>query len=209
MLPQVGGFWNGDRNNRFRIVNIRKLKKRLKKHIKEKNFVKVYIANSEGFTLTHFNGLIFDHNDEFILMGEVQDFNYDGFIVARKSDISEIKRTDDEVFYDSIIESEGLKADLIKKSNSLNFQLGSFVDMFEQIRTQEKSIIIDRLYETETKFHIGTIQNVEKKKVLVNSINAKGEYDLKPVMSKFKDITFFRMDSPYSNLFVKYSSNID
>lgn len=97
------------------------MKKRIKKHIDKQNFVKIYLADDEGSTLTHFEGFIFDQNDKYILMCDLEDFNYDGFVVARKSDISEIKRTDNEALFDSITEKEGLKATIIKKATNLDF----------------------------------------------------------------------------------------
>lgn len=185
------------------------MKKRLKKHIEEQNFVKIYLADEDGFELTHFEGIIFDQNEDFILMCDLEDFSYDGFVVFRKSDISEIKRTDNEIFFDSIIKNEGIKEELIQKASSLDFSLGSMTEMFSKLFDDKQAIIIERLYETKTKFQIGPISKVVKKKVFIDYFNAKGEYDLKPVTSKFKDITYFRIDSPYSNLFFKYSKRID
>lgn len=185
------------------------MKKRIKKHIDNQSFVKVYLADKEGFELTHFQGIIFSQNEKFILMCDLEDFNYDGFVVARKSDISEIKHTDNEHFYNVIIEKEGIKKTLIKTFEALDFKLGNQLDMFEQLLKLNLPIIVERLYETESKFQIGPIKKLVKKKLYIDYFNAKGEYDLKPVSSKFKDITFFKFDSPYANLFFKYSKRIE
>ena len=184
------------------------MKKKIKKHIDAKNFVKVYLADDEGFTLIHFEGIIFDQNEKFILMSDFEDFNYDGFVVARKSDILEIKCANNESFFDSIIEKEGIKEVLLQKASDLNFKLSDFAEMFNTLKEIGGAIIIERLYETESKFQIGPVSKVEKKKVFIDYIKARGEYDLKPVTSKYKDITYFKLDSPYANMFFKYSKRV-
>ncbi len=185
------------------------MKKRIKKYIDAKNFVKVYLADDDGFTLTHFEGIIFDQNEKFILMSDFDDFNYDGFVVARMTDISEIKKTDNESFFDSIIEKEGIKEVILQKASDLKFKLSDFPEMFNSLKELGGAIIIECLYETESKFQIGPVSKVEKKKVFIDYINAKGEYDLKPVTSKYKDITYFKLDSPYANMFFKYSKRVE
>lgn len=185
------------------------MKKRIKKHIDNKNLVKVNLADDEGYSMINFNGIIFDQNDQYLLMSDFYDFNYDGFVVVRKSDISEIKRTDNESFFDSIIEKEGIKEIIIQKAFDLNFKLDEFPEMFSKLKELGVPVIIERLYESESKFQIGPITKVEKKKVFIDYFNAKGEYDMKPVTSKYKDITYFKLDSPYANMFFKYSKRIE
>lgn len=185
------------------------MKKKLRKHIQDKHFIKVYLSDNEGFTLTHFEGFLLDQNDKYIFMSDVRDFNYDGFVVARKADISEIKNSDNERFFDGILEKEGIKAAILKKASELNFTLSDFESMFQQLHKQNQAIIIECLYENDTKFQLGPVIKTNKKRVFIDYINAKGEFDLKPVSSKYKEITFFRVDSPYANLFYKYAKRID
>ncbi len=185
------------------------MKKRIKKHIDNKNYVKVYLADDDGFNLTNFEGIIFDQNDKFIFMSDFKDFNFDGFVVAKKSDITEIKRTEKETFIDTIFQKEGIKDAIIEKASLLNFKLGNFHEMFENLKKLGQAIIIERLYKGETVFQIGPVSKVEPKKVFIDYINAKGEYDLKPVTSKFKDITFIQFDNPYANMYFIYTRSID
>lgn len=91
------------------------MKKRVKKYIDKNEFVKLYLTDKDENSLTHFEGFIFAQSSKFILMCDFQDFNYDGFVVVRKSDVSEIKRTENEIFFDSIVEAEGIKNKLLEK----------------------------------------------------------------------------------------------
>jgi hypothetical protein len=184
------------------------MKKSIKKHIENKNFIKVYISDNEGVNLTHFEGILFAQNDKYILMSDFEDFNYDGFVIVRKSDISEIKRTENEIFFDTILEKEGIKEIILQKKSEINFRLSDLPEMFSTLNELGKAIIIEQLYENKSKFLIGPITKVSKKKVYIDYFNAKGEFDLKPIATKYKDITYFKIDSPYANTFLKYSKKI-
>lgn len=185
------------------------MKKRIKKHIGKREFVKLFLVDTDGDELINFNGIIFAQNDDFVVMNDMFDFNFDGFVVVKKSDVSEIKRTENEVFFDKIIESEGLKNIIEDKYTELNFPLGNFPEMFEFLRIKGKPIIIQNLYDGKDTFQIGPINKIEKKKVFIDYFNSRGEYDMKPVSSKFKDITYFRIESPYANMFFKYARRIE
>lgn len=185
------------------------MKKRINKHIEKKDFVKVYLADHNGFDLINFSGVIFAQNEEFVVMSSLYDFNEDGFVVISKSDISEIKKGENELFYDKIIISEGIKQKMEARFLELDFKLGTYAEMFESIKNVGFPIIIQNLYGPKSIFLIGPIFNVKKKKVFIDYFNARGEYDLKPVSIKYKDITFFRFDDLYSNLFFKHSKRVE
>lgn len=57
------------------------MKKRLKKHIQAKDFVKIYLADQDGFELYRFDGIVRDQNEDYILMVDFKDLTYDGVVV--------------------------------------------------------------------------------------------------------------------------------
>lgn len=185
------------------------MKKRINKHIEKKDLVKVYLADNNGFDLINFTGIIFAQNEEFIVMSSLYDFNEDGYVVISKSDISEIKKGENEQFYDKILISEGINQKIEARFIELDFKLGTYAEMFESLKKVGFPIIIENLYGSKNIFLIGPIFNVKKKKVFIDYFNARGEYDLKPVSIKYKDITIFRFDDLYTNLFFKYSKRVD
>ena len=185
------------------------MKKRINKHIDKKHYVKVYIEDKNGYSITHFGGIIFEQNEEHVLMCDMYDFNYDGFVVVRKSDISEIKRTENEKFFDRILDKEGIKKLILKKMKILSLKLDTYARMFSALKAKGLPVIIECRYGKKDLFQIGPIAKVKGKKVLVNYFNASGEYDLKPVISEFKNITFFRVDTEYANIFFKYAKAVE
>jgi hypothetical protein len=185
------------------------MKKRVEKHIKNQDFVKVYLADKDDLSITHFEGFIFEQSDRFILMSDTTDFNYDGIVVLRKSDISEIKHKENERFFKKILDDEKITELIFTKRDALNFSLSTFEDMFEQLQSSGLSIIIECKYSKDDRFLIGPIVKTENKRVRLKYFNANGEFDLKPTSAKYKEITFFKIDSPYANIFYKYAKDIE
>jgi len=182
------------------------MNKRLTKHQKKKHFVKIYLSDSDDSAITHFNGIVVDQNKNFVMMLDFSDFNYDGFVVFRKKDISEIERTRSEAFFQKILEREKCLYNFLENRSPV--KLEGMRKMFKRLKKNNIPVIVEQRYKREDIFQIGPIHGVEKKKVRINYFNSRGEYDLKPVSSRFKDITFFRIDSPYTNLFYKNSRKI-
>ena len=180
---------------------------KIKKLIKNRAYCKVFIANDEVM-FRHFDGIILSQNKEFLLMCEFFDFHYDGFVVFKKSDISEIKRGKNAKFFDKILDKENIKVEMYEKYLGFEFELSDYKTMFERLSELNLPIIVEQLYYKNEKFQLGLINKIKKDRVYIDYLNASGEFDLKPVCSEFKDITFFTFDSPYANFYYKYSINI-
>lgn len=185
------------------------MKKRIQKHIDKEEYVKIYICDKDGISITNFNGYIHEQDKNFLLMSTDYDFFYNGTVVIRKEDISEIKRTENEQFIQKIMEKEGLKNVIFERNKSLNFHLDSYENMFQTIREMQIPVIIEALYGNDDRFQIGPVASCNNKHVKINYFNARGEYDLKPVSCKYKEITHFTIDSKYALLYYKYSKFID
>jgi hypothetical protein len=184
------------------------MKKRIEKHIARQDYVRVDLTDESGEILTHFDGIIVEQTKKFILMVDTNDFHFEGLVVAKKADIAEIRSNLHDRFVGSIMESEGIKAALLQKRAEIPFSLGTFREMFENLQHIGMPVIIERLYGNNNVFQIGPIESVKAKRVFIDYINASGEYDLKPVSSRFKEITFFRFGDMYAHLFFKHSKRI-
>lgn len=183
------------------------MNKKITKHIKNQDYVKVYIADDE--LITNFNGFIFEQNEKFILIGCAPDFNYDGLAVIRKSDISEIKHSDNEKFFKKIMDEEKISQLIAERRKSILFSLDSFSKMFMQLKEQNLPIIIECNYGNKDRFIIGPVKDVEEKKVKIRYFNSVGEFDFKPVVIKYKEITSIKIDDPYATTFFKYTFEVE
>lgn len=183
------------------------MKKRIKKHILRQDFVKVYQVDNDGYALNNFEGIILEQNDLFILMIDFLDFTYDGLVVLPKSTIDEIKHTDNERHYKYLLEKESLLEDAIHRGGAITFRLANYQEMFDFLSEKQLPILLECQSGTNL-FQLGPVLKASKKKVTIDYINVRGEYSLKPVKADYIDITFFRVDNPYTNIFFKYAKRI-
>ncbi len=184
------------------------MNKKIAKHIKNQDYVKVYIAD-EDKSITNFNGLIFEQSNKFILMSNTHDFYPEGLVVLRKSDVTEIRHSDNEKFYQKILEGEKIIPLIIDRCKSIPFSLDSFPKMFAQLQKLNLPLIVECNYNGDDRFNIGPVEEVLDKKVRIKYFNSRGEFDLKPVTLKYKEITVIRFDDPYANTFFKYAFQIE
>lgn len=185
------------------------MKKRIQKHIDKQDYVKVYICDPKGVVITHFNGFILAQNNKHIVMTTNYDFYYDGTTVIKKDDIDQIMRTENEKVFQKILKKEGLKKEHIHRSMQLGLQLDTYPKMFEAFQKAKIPIVIEAKYGKDDRFIIGPVEQFDNKKVKINYFNSRGEYDLKPVTCKYKEITHITIDSPYANIFYKYAKKIE
>lgn len=179
--------------------------KKLNKHIRKLQFVKAYICDKNEQSLTHFEGIIFNQNEDYMLMCDLSDFNYDGFVILRKEDVLNIKRSENEKFFNRILQKEKIVKEIHQRHRDLDFKLGTLEKMFFQLKKMGIATIVECLYNSEEAFQIGPVINVKEKKMKMDYFNSRGEFDVDSISIKYKDITFFRIDSPYANLFFKYA----
>lgn len=181
-----------------------KLQKLLSKHIKNQNFVKVYTA-TDNYQIEKYEGFIFEENKKYILMNDMLDFNYDGFVLLRKADINEIKYTENEKFFSHILKKEKIKKRLFNKRKKLKLKLSSLEKMMKNLKSLKIPIICEHLYEKEDVFQIGSIKKVYKNRAMMRYFNSRGEFDLKLLPISYRTLTIIRIDSPYANIFYKYA----
>ncbi|MNV27298.1 hypothetical protein D3C71_1184430 [compost metagenome] len=108
-----------------------------------------------------------------------------------------------------IMEKEGLKKEMFERKELLNFHLDGYQEMFQTIQEMNIPVIIEAKYGNDDRFLIGPVASCNAKQVKVNYFNSRGEYDLKPVPCKYKEITHFSIDSPYARLFYKHCKTVD
>ena len=81
--------------------------------------------------------------------------------------------------------------------------------MFEAIREAKIPVCVEAKYGKDDRFIIGPVMECDDKKVKINYFNSRGEYEFKYTPCKYKEITYFTIDSPYANTFFKYAKTVE
>lgn len=177
-----------------------KFNKRLKKHIKNKDYVKFYRTGTDGDS--NISGFILQMSEEFLLIQTEEEFRLNGYSIIRLDRFNSIQLGKTELFRKKILKKEGvLKLDygINKKIN-----LDSFKSIFRDLKQRDHFAIVECEDLKETTFTIGEIEKSTKKEVEIKYITSFGTIDKEPTKIKYKDITLIKFDDRYTKLYCKY-----
>ena len=181
------------------------MKKTIAKHIEKRHFVKTYLKDDEGNSITNYTGFILEQNDEFILLADTHDFKPNGLVVCRKKDINEILYSDQQKFMEKVMLKEGRIDEVIARRQLFEFELGTLKELLNYILENDLAFIVECNYSSNDNFYLGTLDSVKNKKFRMNYINADGRYDYKTIPVRFEDVTMMTIDSEYANFIRKYA----
>ena len=99
------------------------MRKKIRQHIRKRNYVTVYITDRDSTVIAHYNGVLLAQSDCLLLIGVMYDFFYDGLVLVRKRDISEIRYSKKEKFFNQVIENEGIKGEFLNKWLGFIFEM--------------------------------------------------------------------------------------
>ena len=185
------------------------MNKKISQHIENQDFVKIYISNKKGIAIANFQGIIFAQSENFIIMSDCQDFNFDGFVLIRKKDISKVAHTDSQIFFKKVLEKENIIQSIVEKYKLLELEFIDFKHIFEYVRNKNIALIIECNYGKEDDFFIGPITDINDKKVKIKFLSTQGHLDMRPTSVKLKKITIVKINSPYTDIYYKYAVGIE
>jgi hypothetical protein len=146
-------------------------------------------------------GFILALSDELVLLQYVYDFNLDGLMVLRLSDISEIKCSATDEFQKQLLIDEQL-------FNKINFSSKFTVENWKTTLTQLSShydyCILEDEEPEEPIFLIGKIQKIGKTDVSLTYFSGTGNRDEKPSKLPFKKISSYQVNTNYLNVYQRY-----
>ena len=153
-----------------------------------------------GLENEFWNGFPLVVNDDFVLMRTLHDFALDGFAVLRVRDITSVRSSETERFFERVLRSEGM---LDKLSAPRPVLLRSWRSVLESVRAHYRFAILE--CEREGDFTLGEIVSVDDEAVSLHYIQVNGTRESSLTRVALDDLTLLRFDEQYVNLFGKYS----
>ena len=127
--------------------------KALRKHIKRRDLVSLRRTTIDDQSI---QGFVLDCSKALILIQYVYDFHLDGFMVLRRSDITELKTKATDRFQRQLLLSEGV---LDQVEFSFRAPIESF-DSFLASRSSEEIVIVEDEVSEPDRFLIGTVSQI-------------------------------------------------
>jgi hypothetical protein len=146
-------------------------------------------------------GFILELSDELVLLQYVYDFNLDGLMILRFSDITEIKCSATEELQKQLLIEEQLfkKIDFGFKFNTENWKT-----ILTQLSSHYDYCILEDEEPDEPIFLIGKIQKIGKSDVSINYFSGAGNWDEKPSKLAFNKISSCQVNTNYLNVYQRY-----
>lgn len=152
-------------------------------------------------TVRKSNGYIVDFSDNFVLLQETDDFEVDGYAIFPIETIREILYSNNDKYYDKIMNLEGI-IDSIQNKHKID--LTSWVTVMQSIKKLGFNVIVENEDPDDDSFDIGPITKISKSSVYVRYFNPQGFLDEKATKINWNLITVVKFDDRYTNIFSKY-----
>jgi hypothetical protein len=152
-------------------------------------------------TVIKSNGYIVDFSDNFVLLQETDDFDVDGYAIFPIETIPEILYSNNDKYYDKIMNLEGI-IDSIQNKHKID--LTSWVTVMQSIKKLGFNVIVENEDPDDDSFDIGPITKISKSSVYVRYFNPQGFLDEKATKINWNLITVVKFDDRYTNIFSKY-----
>lgn len=144
--------------------------------------------------------------DDLVLVRSLQDFTVNGFAVMRLQDITQVRSTDAERFFASVLRAEG---ELDRAPAAKPVPLRSWRSVLEAVRLHYRHAIIECESADGLGFYLGELAGVDGDDATLRYIQVNGTRETALTRVPMDDITLVRFDERYVNLFGRYALGED
>lgn len=137
-------------------------------------------------------------SNELLLLGCVEDFLFNGYIVINLNDITTFKRDESDIFIDNILKNEKI----LPFQFNTDFDISNLKNLMSQFLG--KSVILECEKNDEDVFLIGEITKVNKSTVDIWNFDGTGVWDDSPTTVNLSDITRVSVEVRYLITILKY-----
>lgn len=140
------------------------------------------------------HGFIVDFDDDWLMVQREYDFRLDGWLFLRRSNITNIRSTDTNVFQKLLMEEEGTFSDVDFEQR---FPNGGIVELLINLKPH-RVVIFEEETEDEGEFSIGFIRGIDGDLVTLNYFSGTAEIDEEPTHIALDKVTSISFDTNYT-----------
>ncbi|MDF7809561.1 hypothetical protein P4E94_19140 [Pontiellaceae bacterium B12219] len=146
-------------------------------------------------------GFILAYSDELILIQYVYDFNLDGLMVLRISDITSLESTKTDVFQTQILKDEDLYS---KITFSSKYDVQSWHSVLSTLGKEYEYIIIEDEDPEFPIFMLGALKKIGNESVSILEFTGTARWQTELSQMCFENISSFQVGNNYSNIYRRY-----
>ncbi|WHI48412.1 hypothetical protein [Microbulbifer sp. VAAF005] len=170
----------------------------LNKLKEEKNLVTIKREAIDGHKI---QGFVLAHSKELVLIQYVYDFNLDGLMVLRLSDVSSIESTKTDLFQTQIFKDEGLYSRI---DFSKEYDVTNWYTVLSTIGRENGFFIIEDEDPEYPIFLLGELRIIGEDSVSMLGFSGAANWDDEYSEMSYEDISSFQVGNKYSNMYKRY-----
>lgn len=146
-------------------------------------------------------GFLVGLTDDLLAIEYVYDFQIDGLMVLRRSDISEVRRTTTDEFQERLLKKEGIRPG---SQTPVPLELGGWNALIRQFSEHCTLMILERELGPSPSFAIGRPIRVTAAQVEFQTFGGTGKWAPKNERLKFSQLTCLQVNTRYLGFYQRY-----
>ncbi len=167
-------------------------------YLKSRKLVSVKRAGVDGYGI---QGFLAGVSDGLLALEYVYDFQIDGLMILRQSDITEINRTKTDEFQESLLKREGI---LAGSQSPKTLNLETWQSVILQLTEHYPLMTFERELGPSPEFSIGRPIRITQAQVEVKTFTGAGKWSPKPQRIKYAQLTCAQANNRYTNFYQRH-----
>lgn len=167
-------------------------------HLKNRSLVSVQRRAVDGYGI---QGFLVGISDLLVALEYVYDFQIDGLMFLRRSEISAIRRTATDEFQESLLDLEGVRAG---SQGPIPTELEGWQSLLEQLNGRYPFMILERELGPSPNFSIGRLTKIAQAQVEIQPFSGAGTFSARPRRLKYSQITSIQVNTRYLGFYQRY-----
>jgi len=167
-------------------------------NIKNRSLVSVQRRNVDGYGI---QGFLVGASNLLIALEYVYDFQIDGLMFLRRSEITGLRRTATDEFQESLLALEGIHAG---SQGPMPLELDGWRSLLEQLAEHYPFMILERELGPSPEFSIGRPTKIAQTQVELQTFSGTGQFSPKSRRLKYSQITSLQVNTRYLGFYQRY-----
>jgi hypothetical protein len=146
-------------------------------------------------------GFLLAYSDALVLIQYVYDFNLDGLMVLRRSDITKITSRKTDTFQTDLIKKEGIFERVEFKSK---YDVSDWPAVFNTLGKKHKYVIIEDEKDEYPIFLLGLFEKIDEDSVYLKCFSGAANWDDELSAMSFDDISSFQVQNNYIKMYERH-----
>jgi len=166
--------------------------------LKARNLFSIRRSDVDDYAI---QGFLVGLSDDLLAIEYVYDFQIDGIMVLRRSDLTEVKRTGTDEFQERLLKKEGIRPGM-QVPTSLD--LGTWKAVISQISQHYPLMILEREQGPSPDFAIGRTLHATATQVEFQTFTGTGIWSSKTERLKYSQITCLQANTRYLGFYQRH-----